>query len=587
MAVNKYIIQLIVDTGDGTAKVRGVSKVFDDLDKQVNKTKTSIDKSKKSLDDMGGAAGTAGATAAEFGRLISDLPYGIQAVTNNISQLGSMFALLVSSSNGVGAAFRNLGKILMGPAGVLIAFQVVVAAIDFFAQSQRKAKRDIEDTTAAIDLQLEAIERIKGAFEVGDLLRSFGLAAGDGIGGAFDNAEARILGLVDFLAEKAPEFREAIEALTPEQREDVSLLGRLVKDYAGINDLRAKARGLEREILKAREKGKDTTELESALFEKEEAIFLRLQNLKPVPGENLDDFEEAIELSDTLINKLVGVKEKLEEPIVGFFDLNNLEQDVLEDVRNLLAPFEEARRQAFSDLLDEGGILGYYESELEILTSFLNNKAELEKLSFEEYKQLKLQEKNLSEFVTDAKIRNGELELQAIAQQREAELDILSTVFQTIGMFAGENRVLQAVALVGESAAGIAKIIINTKAANAALSLQAAIAPFLAPALQAQKVANNRSAAAGILSNLSATAKAVSALKAPVSLPSSTSVGGDTSTTAAPAAPAFNIVGASGQSQLAQLISGQTGQPIKAYVVAGEVTTAQSLERNKIAEASI
>jgi hypothetical protein len=51
--------------------------------------------------------------------------------------------------------------------------------------------------------------------------------------------------------------------------------------------------------------------------------------------------------------------------------------------------------------------------------------------------------------------------------------------------------------------------------------------------------------------------------------------------------PAFNIVGASGQSQLAQLISSQTGQPIKAYVVAGEVTTAQSLERNKIAEASI
>lgn len=67
--------------------------------------------------------------------------------------------------------------------------------------------------------------------------------------------------------------------------------------------------------------------------------------------------------------------------------------------------------------------------------------------------------------------------------------------------------------------------------------------------------------------------------------PNLTSQGGG----GAPAAqgPAFNIVGASGQSQLAQLISGQTGQPIKAYVVAGEVTTAQSLERNKIAEASI
>lgn len=51
--------------------------------------------------------------------------------------------------------------------------------------------------------------------------------------------------------------------------------------------------------------------------------------------------------------------------------------------------------------------------------------------------------------------------------------------------------------------------------------------------------------------------------------------------------PAFNVVGASSESQLAQAINGQQNRPVKAYVVSGEVTTAQSLERNRINEASI
>lgn len=51
--------------------------------------------------------------------------------------------------------------------------------------------------------------------------------------------------------------------------------------------------------------------------------------------------------------------------------------------------------------------------------------------------------------------------------------------------------------------------------------------------------------------------------------------------------PQINTVGASGINQLAQTISGQEKQPVRAYVVAGDVTTAQSLERNTVREASI
>ena len=49
------------------------------------------------------------------------------------------------------------------------------------------------------------------------------------------------------------------------------------------------------------------------------------------------------------------------------------------------------------------------------------------------------------------------------------------------------------------------------------------------------------------------------------------------------AQPSFNVVGDSGMNQLAQLQM----QPTQAFVVSGDITTAQSLDRNKIQNATI
>lgn len=54
-----------------------------------------------------------------------------------------------------------------------------------------------------------------------------------------------------------------------------------------------------------------------------------------------------------------------------------------------------------------------------------------------------------------------------------------------------------------------------------------------------------------------------------------------------PQAPAFNIVGSDPQNQLAQTLAETTGQPVKAFVVAGDVSTAQSLDRNIIQESAL
>lgn len=60
------------------------------------------------------------------------------------------------------------------------------------------------------------------------------------------------------------------------------------------------------------------------------------------------------------------------------------------------------------------------------------------------------------------------------------------------------------------------------------------------------------------------------------------SVGGAT-----PQAPSFNIVGATETSQLAEAIGEQTQEPVQAYVVANDVTTAQSLNNNIVEGATL
>ena len=56
---------------------------------------------------------------------------------------------------------------------------------------------------------------------------------------------------------------------------------------------------------------------------------------------------------------------------------------------------------------------------------------------------------------------------------------------------------------------------------------------------------------------------------------------------ATPQAPAFNIVGASETNQLAEAIGGQQQQPVKAFVVSNDISTAQELDRNIVQGASI
>jgi len=168
---------------------------------------------------------------------------------------------------------------------------------------------------------------------------------------------------------------------------------------------------------------------------------------------------------------------------------------------------------------------------------------------------------------------------QAVADAKLAiqnsYLDSLAGLAGIVGALAGKNKDLQRIALIAESAAGIAKIIINTQAANSAAVLKYAPLPGGQALSAAEIVANKISAGIGIAANVVATSKALSAIGGGGSA-SSSSVGG-----AAPQAQ-FNIVGQGPANRLSETVANREQQPLRAYVVGSDVTSQQSLDRNKI-----
>ena len=167
---------------------------------------------------------------------------------------------------------------------------------------------------------------------------------------------------------------------------------------------------------------------------------------------------------------------------------------------------------------------------------------------------------------------------------------MVSQGINLLKQIAGKNKALQAAGIIAESAMGIAKTVISTQAANAgALATPQAILTSGAAAVPVI-VANKISAGIGIAANLAATRKALQGLKAggsPPPPPASISGASITASSTQATPPEFNTVGASGTNQLADAIGSQTKQPIKTYVVASDVTTAQNLERNIITGATV
>ena len=158
----------------------------------------------------------------------------------------------------------------------------------------------------------------------------------------------------------------------------------------------------------------------------------------------------------------------------------------------------------------------------------------------------------------------------------EAGINSIEKGIGIIKSLAGENRSLQAQAIIAENAVGVAKQVINNKAANGAVDLKYAGVPGGQIPANLEKTANRINMVTGIATSVAAAAQGLSSLGESGSLDSGTS--GDQEQQA----PSFNLIEGTAESQLASQIGRGSDNPIKAYVVSSEVTTAQQLDRNLI-----
>jgi len=190
--------------------------------------------------------------------------------------------------------------------------------------------------------------------------------------------------------------------------------------------------------------------------------------------------------------------------------------------------------------------------------------------------------------VSDAKLEFEKNRDLAIATSKQNLTNIISGL-ETSGLAktkAGQV-ISKAIALtqIGiDSAVAMSKA--STLATQEGVALQAAF-PLVPGLGLVGKVLSYASTAAMVVGNIGRAKQLLSGSSGG----SAPNVGGGSSAPSgggsAPQAPSFNVVGASPTNQLAQTIGNKEQQPIKAYVVSSDVSTAQSLDRNIISSASI
>jgi hypothetical protein len=138
-------IKIIVDAGKATVSIDGMTSSISEANAELVKLSKNAGKGKAAS----GATGGATATVLELGRTISDSNYGIRGMANNLSQLVSNLAFTTKAAGGFAAGLKSIWSAMMGPLGLVLAFQGVIALLERFEINSMKASsasKDLDDS---------------------------------------------------------------------------------------------------------------------------------------------------------------------------------------------------------------------------------------------------------------------------------------------------------------------------------------------------------------------------------------------------------------------------------------------------------
>jgi hypothetical protein len=580
-------VKLTLDDDDAKKGVEDLTKETKKLDKEVGDVNESTNTLTDSLDKMTGGAIT-GFKGMVKG--VKSVILGFRTLKGAIAASG--IGLLIIAIGAVTAAFtsteegQNKFAKLMSMIGTVTSVFIDRLAslgtllIDVFTKPQ-KVFKDFRDSikkyvTDQITLVTDGLGLLGSAIK-----KAF---SGDFSGALEDAAEGanKLLVQTNPLVQATRALAGATKDLVTEMTEEARMAGVIANQRAAADKLdralivdraianRERAKLLEQAIDKEKfsteeriEFLKEAGRIEDEITQKEiTAANLRLEAKiaeNALGGSTKEDLDEEAQLRANLISLETAKLTKAKEVTSQILALN-AEAKAAEDVI-------DAEKKAKDDqaILDEEARIkresDNYDARLAGIRE-RNAKELAEKQAFEESKRA----------MEDATINHT-----------KAGIGILSSL-------AGESKALQATALIAENAVGIAETVMSASksisartAAHNAIPLM--IGAFPNPAKIADGISlpidiasTKLSASIGVATSGIALAKGLAALgKGGAGAGGGANLGGGD--TAGATAPAFNLVEGSESNAIQQSIQGQESA-VKAFVVSGEVTTAQSADRN-------
>lgn len=684
MAKQEYVLKVVLDDGELRVKIPGIvkstndmSKAFDNATKSSQKYNKAAKQNKQVNDDMISSAGLAGATLTEFGRTISDLPFGITAITNNLSQLGTLFTTLVAKTGGTTKAFSLLGRQLAkGPLGIILIFQVLISLLQQFQkdivgffmgvekanEATKKLRSNFFDLTEEIkennkELQkqdkqiLKAIKRLEGQVEIINRNRNSQRNANRSLE-EFNEANQSTLNLIDQRVRKLRELGVVIdetriyeEGYIDSLRNGAGTLGeigeKLNQRRIDIETQRIQGLSGDVQLLEAeldlfidRQEALNVKEKDYIKSEEYQVLVARIAKAKSDAARKA--LQEDLEISSFLMVEDIAMS--FEEAFRGYFDEFKDPLVVDENLINADAFIEEFRKfgQIREEISEKTEIEILNDQEKAILKRIDNLSEEvkdiidIEKLKTDvvEFFSNKRFEIIQKEFDKNLKKLRDEIEdegdklLKRAKQIAEAlKFGIDAITAQIDAEISQEERKTMLInnelkkRIINEKLTADQKEAINNQIERNEVALQEKRDKLAEKAFKAQKAVSIAEAListyemavkaykalAGIpivgpaLGTAAAAAASIFGLKqvdairktqfVPSAAPGSTRVsglGGAGATGGGRQDPTFNIVGTGQQFQLSQAIAQRTGEPVKAYVVTGDVRSGLALERNII-----
>jgi len=347
---------------------KGVVTNINQVNKALVAAGTSAKIAQKGFASMESAAGIAGSTVTEFGRLISDLPYGIQGIANNLSQLGSMFSLLVVEAGKMNnnlSTSKNvinlLKKQILGPVGILVAFQGLIALLEVFSKSQSKADREVQNFNESVFLQTEALDMLQERLDQNN-----------------GNLEEQLRQL-SALALANKDYRKILENENLTISEKVRIGEVLLQQQRAINIARENLAKSQALVNKNQDKGTISDEQLAAAKEKLSQATKKNTNFGSQLATQMDSVDEATKSQARATIDLYNAQQDLAIQSELIINLEKAKQNLLEtgqpyvkgsidDIKNQIKELE-AQRDAFATTNEQ---IDFYNDKIDLLTSKLN-----------------------------------------------------------------------------------------------------------------------------------------------------------------------------------------------------------------------